>query len=123
VFLVCFSLVCQASFENIITDWWPEITHHCPRAKIILVGTKLDLVDNNAIRQQLLKKKCKPISTEQGAALARKIGAHKYIETSALTQRNLNKLIQEAVRAVLAEKGIRVPRQMVKKSGRTCILC
>jgi len=33
VFLLCFSVVAPASFENIKTKWWPEVEHHCPEAK------------------------------------------------------------------------------------------
>ncbi|KAH9397491.1 Ras- C3 botulinum toxin substrate 2 [Tyrophagus putrescentiae] len=43
VFLICFSLVNCASFENVRAKWYPEISHHCPSTPIILVGTKTDL--------------------------------------------------------------------------------
>lgn len=29
VFLLCFSVVSPASFENVRTKWYPEIQHHC----------------------------------------------------------------------------------------------
>ena len=31
VFLVCFSVISPASFENVKEKWIPEITHHCPK--------------------------------------------------------------------------------------------
>merc|ERR1719316_2479135 len=43
VFLVAFSLISRASFENVKQKWWPELKHHCPGVPTILVGTKLDL--------------------------------------------------------------------------------
>uniref|UniRef100_A0A1I7XR96 Ras-related protein ced-10 n=1 Tax=Heterorhabditis bacteriophora TaxID=37862 RepID=A0A1I7XR96_HETBA len=46
VFLVCFSLVNPASFENVRAKWFPEVSHHCPTTPIILVGTKADLRDD-----------------------------------------------------------------------------
>ncbi|GBN89314.1 Ras-related C3 botulinum toxin substrate 1, partial [Araneus ventricosus] len=30
VFLICFSLVNPASFENVRAKWYPEVSHHCP---------------------------------------------------------------------------------------------
>lgn len=30
VFLVCFSVVSPASFENVKEKWVPEVRHHCP---------------------------------------------------------------------------------------------
>ena len=38
VFVICFSLVHRDSMSNVISKWWPEITHHCPRTPIVLVG-------------------------------------------------------------------------------------
>ena len=43
VFLVAFSLISRASFENVKAKWYPELKHHCPGVPMILVGTKLDL--------------------------------------------------------------------------------
>jgi GTPase SAR1 family protein len=88
-FLLAFSLVSQPSFENIKTKWVPEITHYCPNAPIILVGTKLDLREDTTALKTLIaeKKATNPITTEQGHQLANEIGAVKYIECSALTQK------------------------------------
>ena len=38
VFVICFSLVHRDSMCNVKSKWWPEITHHCPRTPIVLVG-------------------------------------------------------------------------------------
>jgi small GTP-binding protein len=37
VFLICFSLVNPASFENVRAKWYPEVSHHCPNTPLILV--------------------------------------------------------------------------------------
>ena len=46
VFLICFSIVNPASFENVRTKWFSEIKYYCPEIPIILVGTKVDLRDD-----------------------------------------------------------------------------
>jgi hypothetical protein len=40
VFLICYSLVNPASFENVRAKWFPEVSHHCPNTPIILVNTQ-----------------------------------------------------------------------------------
>jgi hypothetical protein len=43
VFLLCFSVVSPASFENVAAKWIPELRHHAPTTPVILVGTQTDL--------------------------------------------------------------------------------
>ncbi|MBN3280166.1 RAC1 protein, partial [Polyodon spathula] len=113
VFLICFSLVSPASFENVRAKWYPEVRHHCPNTPIILVGTKLDLRDDKDTIERLRDKKLAPITYPQGLAMAREIGAVKYLECSALTQRGLKTVFDEAIRAVLCPPPI-------KKRGKKC---
>ena len=43
VFLICFSVVSEASYDNVRSRWYPEVMHHWPEAKKLLVGLKTDL--------------------------------------------------------------------------------
>jgi small GTP-binding protein len=43
VFLLCFSVVSPASYDNAMMKYFPEMRFHAPNAPIILVGTKTDL--------------------------------------------------------------------------------
>ena len=70
-------------------QWHPEIEHHAPGVPIILVGTKLDLREDEGTRRALAQRKMAPIQYEQAVQLAKEIKAVKYLECSALTQRNL----------------------------------
>ncbi|VDP11538.1 unnamed protein product [Heligmosomoides polygyrus] len=101
VFLVCFSLVNPASFENVRAKWYPEVSHHCPSTPIILVGTKADLRDDRETIERLRERRLTPISQTQGLVMAKEIKAVKYLECSALTQRGLKQVFDEAIRAVL----------------------
>lgn len=97
VFLVCFSIISAASFENVRTKWYPEIQHHCPGTPMILVGTKSDLRGDQAMIQQLASKRLEMIETEKAVALAKELGAAEYHECSALTQENLKTVFDRAI--------------------------
>ncbi|XP_052215953.1 ras-related C3 botulinum toxin substrate 2-like [Dreissena polymorpha] len=107
VFLICFSVVSPSSHENVVTKWNPEIKHHCPEAPVIVVGTKIDLRENKEAIGQLAQQGLSPIKREQGIKLANKIRAVKYMECSALTQRGLKQVFEEAVRAVIHPQPVR----------------
>ena len=101
VFLVCFSLISSTSLCNLISKWIPEITLNAPKAKIVLVGTKEDLLHDAALIEKI-NATGKPIADEQqAAALAASLNTQ-YVRCSALTQRGLKKVFDTAVRAVLA---------------------
>ena len=98
VFLICFSIVSPPSFDNVKAKWYPEIEHHAPNVPIILVGTKLDLREDRGTIEALRIKHMEPVSYEQALQVSREVRAHKYLECSALTQRNLKSVFDEAIR-------------------------
>jgi len=104
VFLICFSLVNPVSFENVSAKWYPEVMHFCPEVPQILVGTKLDARNDQATIERLKNQGQKPVSTEQGQELARKIKAVRYMECSAKTNEGLKAVFDEAIKAVLFQK-------------------
>jgi len=117
VFLVAFSLISRASFENVKQKWWPELKHHCPGVPMILVGTKLDLrADPNTV-SKLREKNQTPITFEEGLEMTKTIGAIKYLECSALTQKGLKNVFDEAIRVVLCP-----PKKNEKKAKKCTIL-
>ncbi|XP_016131312.1 cell division control protein 42 homolog [Sinocyclocheilus grahami] len=81
--------------------WVPEISHHCPRTPFLLVGTQVDLRDDSNTVEKLAKNKQRPISPESGEKLSRDLRAVKYVECSALTQRGLKNVFDEAILAAL----------------------
>ncbi|MBN3289304.1 RAC2 protein, partial [Polypterus senegalus] len=91
--------------------WYPEVRHHCPSTPIILVGTKLDLRDEKETIEKLKEKKLAPITYPQGLALAKEIDAVKYLECSALTQRGLKTVFDEAIRAVLCPQPTKIKKR------------
>jgi len=84
-----------------LSKWYPEISHHAPNIPIILVGTKLDLRDDPKTIQGLRDKRMAPITYPQGIQRQKEINAVRYLECSALTQKGLKNVFDEAIRAVL----------------------
>jgi len=101
VFLMCFSVISPSSFENIKIRWYPELQHHCPGTPCLLVGTKIDLRDDASVIEGLKSQGLSPISKEQGDAMCKEIGSSGYVECSALTQKGLKQVFDEASRVVV----------------------
>ncbi|KAI9441671.1 cell division control protein 42 [Lactarius indigo] len=89
VFLICFS------------KWFPEVHHHCPGIPCLIVGTQVDLRDDPHVVEKLQRQKQRPVAPEQGERLASELGAVKYVECSALTQKGLKNVFDEAIVAAL----------------------
>ncbi|GMM56410.1 Rho family GTPase [Maudiozyma humilis] len=115
VFLVCFSVIAPPSFENVKEKWFPEVHHHCPGVPCLVVGTQIDLRDDKIIIEKLQRQRLRPITVEQGERLARELKAVKYVECSALTQRGLKNVFDEAIVAALEPP-------VIKKSKKCTIL-
>ena len=75
--------------------WFPEVRHHCPGVPCLIVGTQIDLRDDPQVIEKLTRQKQRPILSEQGERLARDLGAVKYVECSALTQKGLKNVFDE----------------------------
>ncbi|KAG5519115.1 hypothetical protein PMAC_002203 [Pneumocystis sp. 'macacae'] len=97
VFLICFSVTSPASFENVKEKWLPEVRHHCPGTPCLIVGTQIDLRDDPITIEKLKRQNYCPITTEQGERVSRELGAAKYVECSALTQKGLKNVFDEAI--------------------------
>jgi len=100
VFLLCFSVVNPASYINTKDVWHVEIMKNCPTARIVLVGTKIDLRDDKSTLEELSSQGKSPISKEQGLAKADEIGAVNYLECSALSQEGLKEVFEYSLQTV-----------------------
>ena len=101
VFLVCFSIDLPNSFKDVKLKWISEISNHNPKIPVILVGTKSDLRSNKSTVEKLKKNKQVPVSYKDGMGLTKQIGAAKYLECSALEQKEVNKVFEESIHFVL----------------------
>ncbi|KAI2657301.1 Rho-related GTP-binding protein RhoG [Labeo rohita] len=115
VFIICFSIGSPSSQANVRHKWHPEVSHHCPNVPILLVGTKRDLRSDSETVKKLKEQGMAPTNHQQGGALAKQIGAVKYLECSALKQEGVREVFVEAVRAVLYP----VTKKNTKKDGQS----
>ncbi|VEL27530.1 unnamed protein product [Protopolystoma xenopodis] len=101
---MCFSIDSPDSLDNIPEKWTPEVKHFCSNVPIILVGNKKDLRNDEGTRRELARMKQEPVKTEDGKAMAEKIGAYAYIECSAKTKEGVREVFEIATRAALQSK-------------------
>jgi len=96
IFLVCFSVACVTSFENVDTKWVPELREYCPEVPYLLVGTQVDLRDDGEYGKDEL------VSADMGHKMSKQVQAVGYVECSALTQRGLKYVFDEAISTLMA---------------------
>merc|ERR1711991_397601 len=101
VFLICYSVVNPSSYENVKTQWVPELKHHCVSAHTIVVGTKTDLRSDPSRKSA----EAEPFTKEDGERLAKEVGAKMYVECSSFTQDGLKNVFEQAVRVALSGAG------------------
>ncbi|KAJ4761463.1 Rac-like GTP-binding protein 3 [Rhynchospora pubera] len=117
VFVLAFSLVSRASYENVLKKWIPELHHYAPGVPIVLVGTKLDLRED---RHYLIDHPgMLPVTTAQGEELRRQIGAAYYIECSSKTQQNVKAVFDAAIKVVI-QPPQKLKEKKKKKQKRGC---
>jgi len=114
VILICFAIDSPDSLDNVQEKWISEVLHFCSGLPIILVGCKVDLRNNEAVRADLNKTNQQPVTTEQGEEVRRKIGAYKYLECSARTGEGVREVFETATRAALLSR--------TPKRKKTCTL-
>ena len=103
--MIAFSIISPASYENVLSKWYKELQNQqaidITQIPIILVGTKMDLRDDPGMLSKLAEKNLAPVSFEKGEEMKGKIGARKYMECSAKTQKGVKQVFDEAIRAKL----------------------
>ncbi|XP_064484387.1 cell division control protein 42 homolog [Ornithodoros turicata] len=121
VFLLCFSVVCPTSFQNVSQKWLPEIRRHCPEAPIVIVGTQCDLRTDVKVLIELSRYGEQPVPEAVARQTAHRVGAEAYVECSALTQKNLKEVFDTAIVAALREQNPDVV-SFGRARGKKCLL-
>ncbi|KAM7211831.1 ras domain containing protein [Rhypophila decipiens] len=98
---VCFAIDCPNSLENVMDKWYPEVLHFCPYTPLILVGLKSDLRYKKTCIDMLKTQGLTPVTTEQGIAVANKMGAQ-YMECSSKEMKGVEEIFEQAILTVVA---------------------
>jgi len=104
VILICFAVDSPDSLDNVQEKWISEVVHFCQGLPILLVGCKKDLRFEPKTIDELRKTSQKPVTPEEGMAVASKIEAYKYLECSAKTGEGVREVFEHATRAALLIK-------------------
>lgn len=113
--MLCFSIDSPDSLENVQLKWVGEIADHCDGVKLVLVALKCDLRKHEEDPQSIQEDELfnpynrgqgnkRLISYEEGLAVAKKVGALRYLECSAKKNRGVNEAFSEAARCALNAK-------------------
>jgi len=112
-YILCFAIDNPASVENILSKWFPEVSHYCPQSPFVLVGTKMDMrLEKNG--------ECKLVSYEEGLSLYTELKTRsggkciRYMECSSVTGQGLKVIFEEAIRGVFQSR-IEAKEEMKEK--------
>lgn len=116
IFIVCFSTVWPDSLTNVRNNWVKEIDHYCPETPFMLIGTKIDLRNDPKTIESLAKSRQHPINSIEGETAAKELKAVNYLECSALEQKGLKEIFDEAIAAATGK------RKKAKKPSKCALL-
>jgi Ras family protein A len=90
------------SLKNVTAKWWLEVKEYCPKAAVVLVGTKADIWDQSA---------SDGITQAKIEEVASTIHAFKSITCSAKKNENIGNVFDLAIQAVVQKRGGKCPVQ------------
>lgn len=138
---VCFAIDCPNSLDNVLdkvgrrphpklplptphpptdelttsSQWYPEVLHFCPYTPLFLVGLKSDLRHKKACIEMLKTQGLTPVTTDQGLAVSKKMGA-RYMECSSKEMRGVDEIFNTAILTVVANDRRNIEAQMAAAS-------
>ena len=124
VFVICFSLVSPKSFNNVCQKWIPELQHFNPGTPFVLVGTKNDLLEDGDVLDYMRAHRLPPVDRAEAKRLAEEEErCYGYYECSALTQKGLRAVFDDAIRAAYLHKHRPKPKRGALAKLREAACC
>nr|XP_009664885.1 PREDICTED: rho-related GTP-binding protein RhoF [Struthio camelus australis] len=66
VVLICYDVMNPTSYDNVVVKWYPEVSHFCRGAPLVLIGCKTDLRKDKEQLRKLRASQQEPITYNQG---------------------------------------------------------
>ncbi|MHA1629932.1 MAG: GTP-binding protein [Candidatus Heimdallarchaeota archaeon] len=105
--LVVFDVTNRESFEH-LDKWFTEIVANCKKIPLIIVGNKIDLEEQRAIKTEEGKAYAKKKTKELGVKIP-------YLETSAKTGETIKKVFRELITMMVQEADETIRRRELEK--------
>jgi len=99
VFIICFDVTNESSFDNVAKYWLPEKEANLSDCPWILVGCKCDLLDNQEVLETT-----STIPYPYAARMAQKLGAVACLYCSARSAEGIDVVMTTAIQAALLGK-------------------
>lgn len=100
--ILCYSADNPEGLQRVVDYWVPELKCHAPKVPFILVATKKDIRDELLYEQSgsTLEREG-VVPTTRGQRVAKSIGAHTFLECSALYRDNTRNVFETAAKVAL----------------------
>ena len=115
VLMLCFDVSSRRSFVDAEEFFMPKIKQETPGVPILLVGTKSDLRRRIDLETELVTK-------EEARALAERTGCVEYIECSALTGENVERVFESALWTASFGKPTATPSTKLEPERSCCFV-
>ena len=125
----CYLIISLDVYEfHFKAKWVPELRKHDSKANILLVGTQIDLKDNQqkldgqvflnqksqnriiTLNLELQKRKRKPVEKAEAEAVVKLLNLTTYKECSAFSQEGLKDVFDEAISIALEQASVPQPK-------------
>jgi small GTP-binding protein len=105
--VLCFDVTSRVQFDNVFSKYIPEVTHHVPTAKLVLLGLKSDLRNNEEVAKKVAQRGLTMVAREEAEEQAAKFKMP-YFEVTALEDAAGVSATLQAFASLLVER--RLPR-------------
>ncbi|KAJ3337861.1 GTP-binding protein Rho1 [Gonapodya sp. JEL0774] len=101
IVLICFAIDSPVSLDNVVEKWITEVRHFCPKTPVYLIGLKKDIRTDQKMIDSMKRTHERPVATQEAEAIARQIGADRYLECSARTGEGITEVFETATRGTI----------------------